>query len=194
MELKIHKYPHEILRKKCIPVEPAQFGSNELLEKMNQMFEIVKKDRGIGLAAPQAGILDHMFVVDLTYDEEGKDFIAFDLNKNREKVENKKFVAINAQIEWKSKDMTALKEGCLSLPGILVWVNRPQKIKMRFFDENGAEHFWEMDSLLSKCCQHELDHLNGKMIIDYKGFVANSKSDQDKIEKALRLMEKDFSK
>jgi peptide deformylase len=192
MKLKIHKYPHEILRKTCSFVGKDSFGSKELSEKIRQMFEITEQDSGIGLAGPQAGILDHVFVVDLTHDEEGKDFIAFDLNDGGKKVENKKFAAINSVIAWKSKEMSALKEGCLSLPGVSVWVNRPKKIKMRFFDENGLEYFWEMDSLLAKCCQHEFDHLNGRMIIDYKGFIANTKTDQDKIEKSLRMMEKDF--
>ncbi len=193
MNLKLHLYPDEILRQKCLQVDPTRFGSEELSKKISEMFEIMKKD-GIGLAGPQAGLLDRIFIVDLTADSSGKNFIAFDLNDNNKPVENKRLVIINPEIEWKSKEMNVSKEGCLSLPGILVWVNRPKKIKLRFFDEKGVKYFFEMDSLLAKCCQHEIDHLNGKMIIDYKNFIVNSFSDKKKIDKALIDLEKKFCK
>ena len=188
--LKIHLYPDQILRKQCQFVSKEKFGKPELLENIRQMFEILANKNGIGLAAPQAGLTDHLFIVDLTMDECGESFVAFDLNNNRAKVENKKLVMINSKIEFRSKEMHSSKEGCLSLPNISIWVNRPKIIKIKFFDECGIEHFYEMDSLLSKCAQHELDHLNGKMIIDYSSFILNTQNDKKKIQNTLLKLEK----
>jgi peptide deformylase len=192
-DLKICIYPDAILREKCAFVANERFGSCELSDKASQMFFVMKSaGNGIGLAGPQAGLKDHMFIVDLTYDEEGKDFIAFDLKNDRKPIENQKLIVINSSIKWKSKEMHAAQEGCLSLPKISVWVNRPKKIHLNFFDEKGIEYLWEMDSLLAKCCQHEIDHLNGKMIIDYKGFRLNSERNKKEIDNALSELEKKF--
>jgi peptide deformylase len=191
--LELQIYPSSVLYEKAEFIDHNEFGAEKLFDEINQMFTIMKNGNGIGLAANQANLINendskvkHIFVVDLTSESQpNSDFVAFDLNDNEKPVSNKKLAIINSKIEWSSKEMHASEEGCLSLPKISVWVNRPKEIKLRFFDEHGKEYFWKMQSLLAKCCQHEIDHLNGKMIFEYKNFICNTQANKKKIDDLL---------
>ncbi len=190
MKLELKKYPNPVLRTKCNLVK--DFDSNELKKKISEMYRIMEKGRGIGLAANQAGLTDLIFVVDLTYDKDNKLFIAVDLKNPSNIIENKKMCFINPEITFKSNEMNASKEGCLSLPGLEVWVNRPKITELKFFDEFGNEYHWRLDSLLAKCCQHEIDHLNAIMIIDSKNNILNSNSNRKKIDSVLKKLENEY--
>jgi peptide deformylase len=106
---------------------------------------------GIGLAAPQVGILKKVIVIDLSKDDEPK----------------KPFFIVNPKIIWKSEELSSREEGCLSIPGHFAEVVRPKKCKLQYLDYNGKKQEVEADDLLSTCIQHEVDHCDGVLFIDY---------------------------
>lgn len=141
--LQLKTYPDPCLRVKTKRVEVFDRDLKELLEAMAvSMYE----SQGIGLAAPQVGVGVRVFVMDT-----GEGLSVF----------------VNPEIMEFSPRKTRLIEGCLSLPGISVSVPRPDKIKVRACDENGKMFTKSYDSLAAKAIQHEMDHLNGKLIIDH---------------------------
>jgi peptide deformylase len=107
---------------------------------------------GIGLAANQVGILNRVLVMDLEYrDGEG----------------GNPYYMANPEIIWKSEEISVLEEGCLSVPQQYAEVERPEKVKVKYLDYNGEEKELEAKGLLSHCVQHEIDHLDGVVFIDY---------------------------
>jgi len=106
---------------------------------------------GIGLAAPQIGVMGRVFVMDCNGDAPG----------------NEATVCVNPEITWASDEREASEEGCLSIPDYYADVERHTKIRLAFQDVNGAAHEEEFDGRWAVCAQHELDHLNGKLFIDY---------------------------
>ncbi len=144
-KLNIRVYGDSCLRKKSLPVKNVGPAERMLIAAL---IETMNDHKGIGLAAPQVGINEQIFVADV-----GDGPRAF----------------INPVISQK-KGSDAMEEGCLSIPGVTVKVKRPKKIFVRYIDEhnNKAECF--CDGLLAKVVQHETDHLNGKLIIDYAGW------------------------
>jgi peptide deformylase len=116
------------------------------------MAETMYDAPGIGLAATQIGINMQLVVIDCEYGE----------NKKK----NPLFL-INPEIIWKSEEMTIFKEGCLSIPEIYEEVERSTKCRIRYKDKKDTIQELECDGLLSTCVQHEIDHLNGKLFIDY---------------------------
>lgn len=115
------------------------------------MLETMYDAPGVGLAAPQIGVLDRIFVMDCTAKEE----------------EPEPLVLINPTVVWASEEKNLYNEGCLSLPEMYEDVERPAKAVMQFLDIDGAQQEREFDGLWATCAQHELDHLNGKLFIDY---------------------------
>jgi len=112
------------------------------------MFDTVKEAKGIGLAAPQVGKSLRIIVIDLSHQGIHP------------------FAMINPKILKVSKKETDLEEGCLSIPGVYGIVSRPQKVTFSGFTEDGREVALQADGLLSKAVQHEIDHINGVLIID----------------------------
>eukprot|EP01092_Planopodium_desertum_P002320 TRINITY_DN13668_c0_g1_i1.p1 TRINITY_DN13668_c0_g1~~TRINITY_DN13668_c0_g1_i1.p1 ORF type:complete len:135 (+),score=39.91 TRINITY_DN13668_c0_g1_i1:1-405(+) len=106
---------------------------------------------GIGLAAPQIGVMKRLVVMDVSDD--------------KEKPQPLKLV--NPEIIWESEDTSVYQEGCLSIPEQYADVERPAEVGLRYLDENGKEHEIEADGLLATCIQHELDHLDGILFTDY---------------------------
>ena len=106
---------------------------------------------GIGLAAPQIGVMKRVVVMDVSDD--------------KEKPQPLKLV--NPEIIWESEDTSVYQEGCLSIPEQYADVERPAEVGLRYLDENGKEHEIEADGLLATCIQHELDHLDGILFTDY---------------------------
>ena len=146
--LNIVKEPDPILRKKCDEVHGVD---QDLKKLMNDMLETMYNAPGIGLAAPQVGVLKRVIVIDLSRDEENK---------------NPLFI-VNPKIIWRSEEMNIREEGCLSIPNHYAEVERPTKCKLEYLDYNGKKNFLDADDLLSTCIQHEVDHCNGILFIDY---------------------------
>lgn len=138
-------YPDERLRTIAKPVTDV---NDEIRAIVENMFETMYKEEGIGLAAPQVNIHQRIITIDL--DSE---------NPNR-------IVLINPEI-LESSGETGIEEGCLSIPGFRGLVPRKEKVKVKALDRNGEEFILEADGLLAICIQHEIDHLNGVLFVDY---------------------------
>jgi peptide deformylase len=145
----ILKIPNKKLREKCEPIEKIDKNIKTILDNMA---ETMYGAPGIGLAAIQIGINKQLVVIDCEYGE----------NKKK-----KPLFLINPEIIWKSEEMTIFKEGCLSIPEIYEEVERSTKCRIRYKDKKGITQELDCDGLLSTCVQHEIDHLNGKLFIDY---------------------------
>ena len=162
--------PDPILRKKSQPVEKidSQFKSF-----MDDMLETMYAAPGIGLAAVQVGILRRAIVIDISKESEKK---------------NPLFL-INPEIKFKSKNTSVYEEGCLSLPGHFAEIERPAECILNFLDINGKKKEIKAKGLLATCIQHELDHLDGILFIDYL-----SKLKKDMIIKKLIKQKKEINK
>ena len=145
---KILTEPDPILRKKCEPLEKVDIDTKKL---MDDMLETMYAAPGIGLAAVQVGILKRLVVIDISKGEEKKQPIFL----------------INPQIIHRSKKTSVYEEGCLSLPGQFAEIERPAECTIKYIDYNGKEKDLKADGLLATCIQHEVDHLNGILFIDY---------------------------
>jgi peptide deformylase len=128
------------------PTKPVTQVTDELRKLIADMFETMYAAEGIGLAAPQVGRTERLAVVD---------------------VEGKKFALINPEILATSGRPDKAEEGCLSIPDIYGDVERPPEVTIRATDENGDEYEATANELLGRCIQHEIDHLDGKLFIDY---------------------------
>ena len=145
---KILTEPDPILRKKCEPLEKVDAETKKL---MDDMLETMYAAPGIGLAAVQVGILKRLVVIDISKAEEKKQPIFL----------------INPQIIRQSKKTSVYEEGCLSLPGQFAEIERPAECTLKYIDYNGKKKELKADGLLATCIQHEVDHLNGILFIDY---------------------------
>ncbi len=161
-EIDIVLYPDEILRIKSEPV--VDFGY-ELEKLVADMAETMYAAPGIGLAAPQIGISKQIAVVDIGNDEETKRVA-------------KLYALINPVIIDK-KGFIKYEEGCLSIPGVREFVERPSHIILTAQDQSGKKFELEAEGLLAVCIQHEIDHLNGTLFTDHltglKKKLANKK-------------------
>ena len=145
---KILTEPDPILRKKCDPIEQVDSETKKL---MDDMLETMYAAPGIGLAAIQVGILKRLVVIDISKGEE----------------EKKPIFLINPKIIHRSKKTSVYEEGCLSLPGQFAEIERPAECTLIYIDYDGKEKELKADGLLATCIQHEVDHLNGILFIDY---------------------------
>ncbi len=145
---KILTEPDPVLRKKCEPLEKVD---TDLKKLMDDMLETMYAAPGIGLAAVQVGILKRLIVIDISKAEEKKNPIFL----------------INPQIIYQSEKTSVYEEGCLSLPGQYAEIERPAECTLKYIDYNGQEKELKADGLLATCVQHEVDHLNGILFIDY---------------------------
>ena len=148
MKKKILIEPDPILRKKCEPLDKVDDGVRNL---MNDMLETMYAAPGIGLAAVQIGILKKLVVIDISKEEEKK---------------NPLFL-INPEIVYKSNQTSVYEEGCLSLPGQFAEIERPSECTLNYIDYYGKKKELKAKGLLATCIQHEVDHLNGILFIDY---------------------------
>jgi peptide deformylase len=167
---KILTEPDPILRKKCEPLEKVDIDTKKL---MDDMLETMYAAPGIGLAAVQVGILKRLVVIDISKGEEKKQPIFL----------------INPQIIHRSKKTSVYEEGCLSLPGQFAEIERPAECTIKYIDYNGKEKDLKADGLLATCIQHEVDHLNGILFIDYL-----SKLKKDMIIKKLVKQKKEIER
>lgn len=140
--------PHPLLKARCRPVTEAD--TEQVRELLPRMFASMYRAPGIGLAAPQVGVLLRLFIVDLMPD------------KRRAPL-----VLINPEVIAESDEMASREEGCLSLPGQYAQVVRPAHVRLRFTDETGARREIDGEGLLGACLQHETDHLDGVLFVDH---------------------------
>lgn len=140
-----------VLRKIAEPITP-EFPN--LKEFIQNMFDTMYNSDGVGLAAPQVGQAIRIFVIDSTTEDE-------------EEEPGIKRAFINPEILEKSGDEWVMNEGCLSLPEIREDVARPETVKIKYLDEDFNEHIDVFNGFSSRVIQHEYDHLEGKMFVDY---------------------------
>ena len=140
--------PDEILKKVSDPIEKV--GTNEK-KLIRDLFETMYNSKGIGLAAVQIGILKRILVVDVS-------------NKDEKK---KPITLINPMIKNLSDETSVYEEGCLSIPETFIEIERPKICEVEYIDEKGEKKNLKCDGLLSTCIQHEINHLDGKLIIDH---------------------------
>ena len=144
--LNILRYPDPRLHKIAKPV--AMFDAR-LKKLAADMAETMYEAPGVGLAATQVDVHEQLIVIDTS--ETHDDLRVF----------------VNPEIVWASEDRQVYDEGCLSVPGVYDGVERPSRVKVRAFDLEGQPFELEADGLLAVCIQHEMDHLKGKVFVEY---------------------------
>ena len=145
---KIILVPDEILKKKSEKIEKITIKEKQLAD---DLFETMYKNNGIGLAAVQVGVLRRMIVIDVSKKDEKK----------------KPLCLINPVIKSFGKDRSTYEEGCLSFPEHFAEIDRPEKIKIEYLDEDNSKKISTFTGFESRIIQHELDHLNGILFVDY---------------------------
>ena len=140
--------PDETLKKISDPVEKVGINEKKLI---NDLFETMYQFKGIGLAAVQVGVLKRILVIDISTKDEKKEPLTF----------------INPIIKKFSNETSIYEEGCLSIPDTFVEIERPKICEVEYIDLSGAKKILKCDGLLSTCLQHEINHLDGKLIIDH---------------------------
>ena len=144
-KLRILEFPDPRLRKKAAPVDHVDDALRQLVD---DMFETMYEAPGIGLAATQVDVHRRLLVADVSAEKDEPQ------------------VLINPEILEKD-GTTVTEEGCLSVPGYFEEVERAEHIKVRYLDREGNEQEREFEGLLAVCVQHEIDHLDGKLFVDY---------------------------
>lgn len=157
MILPIFIYGLPVLRQKALPVQENHPGLNQLILNM---FETMYNASGVGLAAPQIGKALRLFVVD------GKPMDESEEEGGEEMMDFKK-VFINPEILNETGEEWAFEEGCLSIPGIREEVYRKETLTIRYQDETWATHTETFSGIKARIIQHEYDHIEGKLFIDY---------------------------
>ena len=145
---KILTEPNKLLRQISKTVEKVKDEERKL---MDDMLETMYAANGIGLAAIQIGVPKRIIVIDIS----------------RENEEKKPLYFVNPEIITNSENNTAYEEGCLSVPGQFAEINRPDKCRVKYLDYEGNEKLLDAQGLLATCIQHEIDHLEGILFIDY---------------------------
>jgi peptide deformylase len=146
--LPILEFPDPRLRTKAVPVDPAKVADPAFQRLLDDMFETMYDAPGIGLAASQVDVHQTFMVMDVTEDK------------------TRPLVFINPVITARDGDQV-YQEGCLSVPGIFADVTRSNQITVQALDRDGRPFELEADGLLAVCVQHEMDHLIGKLFVDY---------------------------
>ena len=143
--LQVVLYPDEQLATVCEPVAKVD---EELNQFIDDMFDTMYEHEGIGLAAPQVGVLNRVITIDIEGDKTNQ------------------VVLINPEI-LESEGEAGIEEGCLSIPGHRALVPRKEKVKVKALNRQGEEVIYDADGLFAICIQHEIDHLNGVLFVDH---------------------------
>lgn len=158
--------PNKVLQQLSLPVMEVDAKIKQLLDDMLETMDI---EDGIGLAAPQVGILKRVIVMNVPRNISAHGEIIEELDKNPSV-----FKIINPEIIWKSSEKVTSREGCLSVPNQHAEITRAAEIKLKYLDENGKScetHFYNLQAI---CIQHEIDHLDGKLFVDYLSSLKRS--------------------
>ena len=161
-KLEILEFPDPRLRTVAKPVEKVD---DELRNLIDDMFETMYACPGIGLAATQVNVHQRLIVMDLSEDQ------------------SQPRVFINPEITPLTDELAPYEEGCLSVPGFYEKVQRPARVRIKALDRDGNAFEEEADELLATCIQHEIDHLDGKLFVDYV-----SRLKRDRIKKKLEKL------
>ena len=164
--LKILEFPNPNLRKVAAPV--TRFD-NDLKRLIDNMFETMYEANGIGLAATQVDVHKRLLVLDVSEERSNPQ------------------VFVNPTIDVVESDLSDYDEGCLSVPGFYETVSRPKKIKVSAQDKEGSQFELEADGVLSVCIQHEIDHLDGKLFVDYLSSLKRNRI-KDKLQKEQKSL------
>ena len=140
--------PDEILKKVSKPIEKIGVNEKKLIDNL---FDTMYNSNGIGLAAVQIGILKRILVIDVSSKDE----------------KNQPIVLVNPVIKNLSNEKSIYEEGCLSIPETFIEIERPKICEVEYIDRKGSKKILKCDGLLSTCVQHEINHLDGKLIIDH---------------------------
>ncbi|MCA1246847.1 peptide deformylase [Massilia sp. MS-15] len=168
--LKILRYPDPRLHKVAKPV--TEFGTERLRQLVKDMAETMYDAPGVGLAATQVDVHERVLVIDVS------------------ETTDQLMVFVNPDITWASEEKQVYDEGCLSVPGIYDGVERPARVKVKAYDVEGKEFELEADGLLAVCIQHEMDHLMGKVFVEYLSPLKRNRI-KAKLQKEERGMERD---
>ena len=168
--LKILRYPDPRLHKIAKPV--TEFGTEHLRQLVKDMAETMYDAPGVGLAATQVDVHERVVVIDVS------------------ETTDQLLVFVNPEITWASDEKQVYDEGCLSVPGIYDGVERPARVKVKAHDVEGKEFELEADGLLAVCIQHEMDHLMGKVFVEYLSPLKRNRI-KAKLQKEERSMERD---
>lgn len=144
--LNILEFPDPRLRKVAEPITQVD---DDIRQLCKDMLETMYHAPGIGLAATQVNVHKRLLVCDVSEDQ------------------SQPLVFINPEIEESSEQLSSYDEGCLSVPGYFESVERPETVTIKALNEQGEAFRMEMDSILATCVQHEIDHLDGKLFVDY---------------------------
>ena len=144
--LEILEFPDPRLRTRAKPVAAVTGDTRNLID---DMFETMYAAPGIGLAATQVNVHERLLVIDISEDRSDPQ------------------VFINPEVTVIDPELGEYDEGCLSVPGFYETVNRPQKVQVTALDRDGKSFTRELEGLLAICLQHEIDHLDGKLFVDY---------------------------
>ena len=161
--LNILEYPDERLRVRAKPVETVDDAIRRLID---DMFETMYVAPGVGLAAPQVNVAKRLIVMDISEEKDAP------------------LVFINPEILARAGEEES-EEGCLSVPGIFEKVRRAATVTVRALDRDGKPFEMEADKLLAVCVQHDMDHLDGKLFVDYLSALKRQRA-RKKLEKARR--------
>jgi peptide deformylase len=142
-------HPDPRLKKRCDPVTDI---TDELHMAAAEMLETMYDAPGVGLAGPQVGLMTRILVMDCVKDPEA---------------EPRPMVLLNPEVTWSSETLNTYEEGCLSIPEQYAEVTRPAEVKVRWRGLDGGEQEEHFAGLWATCVQHEIDHLNGRLFIDY---------------------------
>ncbi|MEC9432590.1 MAG: peptide deformylase [Pseudomonadota bacterium] len=148
-------HPDPRLKKVAAAFEGVDDATRKLID---DMLDTMYDAPGVGLAGPQIGVMKRVFVMDVAGKDEPPAPLAM----------------INPEIVWASEETSSYEEGCLSIPEIYEEVTRPAKVRVTFLDRDGEAREAEFEGLGATCAQHEIDHLDGKLFIDYLGAVKRS--------------------
>ena len=157
--LDILEYPDKRLRTIARPVAEV---NDDVIKIVDNMLETMYDAKGIGLAATQVNIDQRIVVMDFSGDGSNP------------------LVLINPVFEALTEELTDISEGCLSVPGVFELLDRPAAVRLTALDRDGEEYSMDLDGLAAVCVQHEIDHLNGKLFVDYL-----SKLKRDRIRKKM---------
>ncbi|MDS1139302.1 peptide deformylase [Pusillimonas sp. SM2304] len=166
--LPILRYPDPRLHKVAKPVQEVD---DRIRQLVRDMAETMYDAPGVGLAATQVDVHERVVVIDVS--EDGNELI----------------VLINPEITWKSDEVQVYEEGCLSVPGVYDEVQRSARIRVRALNEQGETYEFDAEGLLAVCVQHELDHLMGKVFVEYLSVLK-----QNRIKTRLRKQEREALK
>lgn len=170
-KLDILIFPNEILRTKCTPVQKVDERLHKIFE---DMAETMYEAPGVGLAAPQVGLTERIMVVDV-----GPLLTEGEPNVGLLKIINPEII--------ESAGTSTFEEGCLSLPLLLEAIERPAEVTVKFQELSGQERVLKASGILATALQHEIDHLNGVLILDYLSPLKRS-SYKSKLKKELKRM------